>query len=100
MIEASVEVKIKLIGSMFPEKIEFDGKEYRTKNYNKVLDLIFQETKQLRGEEKEKGESVLTFPNSVPISVPFSNPQFLRDLDMLWELRHYIPNPKELVYTM
>lgn len=37
---ASVGVKIKLISSMFPEKIEFDGKTYRTNSYNKVLDLI------------------------------------------------------------
>ena len=27
---------------MFPEKIEFDGIKYRTKSYNKVLDLIYQ----------------------------------------------------------
>lgn len=33
-------IKIKLISSMFPEKIEFDGKTYRTNSYNKVLDLI------------------------------------------------------------
>ena len=64
--DAPVSVKIKLLGSMFPEKIEFDGKEYRTNNYNKVLDLIFKGTKQLRGEGKEKGESFSTFPNSVP----------------------------------
>ena len=85
---------------MFPEKIEFDGKEYRTNNYNKVLDLIFKETKQLRGEGKENGESFSTFPNSVPSIVPFSNPQFLHDLELLWELRHYIPNPCELKYTI
>ncbi len=33
---ASIGVKIKLISSMFPEKIEFDGKTYRTNSYNKV----------------------------------------------------------------
>lgn len=37
--DAPVKVKIKLLGSMFPEKIEFDGKNYRTKAYNKVLGL-------------------------------------------------------------
>ena len=31
--DASVGVKIKLISSMFPEKIEFDGKTYRTNSY-------------------------------------------------------------------
>lgn len=53
MIEASVEVKVKLIGSMFSEKIEFDEKNYRTKNYNKVLDLIYQQTNELRGNNKK-----------------------------------------------
>ena len=64
--DASVGVKIKLISSMFPEKIEFDGKTYRTNTYNKVLDLIYQETNKLRGEEKKNGESFSTFSASVP----------------------------------
>ena len=45
-------MRIKLLGSMFPEKIEFDGKIYRTKSYNKMLDIIYQETKQLQGHKK------------------------------------------------
>ena len=63
---ASVGVKIKLISSMFPEKIEFDGKTYRTNSYNKVLDLIYQQTNELRGVEKKSGESFPTFSASVP----------------------------------
>ena len=51
--DAPFEVKIKLIGSMFPEKIEFDGKQHRTKNMNKVLDLIYQQTNELRGNKKQ-----------------------------------------------
>ena len=56
MMDGSVEMKIKVLGSMFPEKIEFDGIKYRTKSYNKVLDLIYQQTNELRGDKKEKGE--------------------------------------------
>ena len=63
---ASVGVKIKLISSMFPEKIEFDGKTYRTNSYNKVLDLIYQQTNELRRVEKKSGESFSTFSASVP----------------------------------
>ena len=63
---ATVGVKIKLISSMFPEKIEFDGKTYRTNSYNKVLDLIYQQTNELRGVEKKNGESFSTFSASVP----------------------------------
>ena len=37
--EAPVDVRVKLLGSMFPEKIEFDGNNYRTTSYNKVLDF-------------------------------------------------------------
>ena len=64
--DAPVKVKIKLLGSIFPEKIEFDGKNYRTNGYNKVLDLIYKQTKKLRGLEKENEESFSTFPASVP----------------------------------
>ena len=53
-------MKVKLIGSMFPEKIEYDGKDYRTKSYNRVLDLIYQQTNELRRKIKENGESFST----------------------------------------
>ena len=66
ILDAPVEVKVKLISSMFPEKIEFDGIRYRTNSYNKVLDLIFQETSKLRGEEKEKSETSNENSDSVP----------------------------------
>ena len=66
ILDAPVETKIKLISSMFPEKIEFDGEKYRTNSYNKVLDLIFQQTNELRGDKKEKGERFSSFSNSVP----------------------------------
>lgn len=60
--EATTEVKIQLLGSIFPEKIEFDGKNYRTKSYNKVLDLIYQQTNELRGDNTKKVEENLTSP--------------------------------------
>lgn len=66
LLEAPVETKIKMLGSMFPEKIEFDGTKYRTASYNKVLDLIYQDTKSLRGREKEKSEPPEGDSESVP----------------------------------
>ena len=66
MMDAPVKVKCKILSSMFPQKIEFDGEKYRTHDYNKVLDLIFQETNKLRGygeKESEKSEAV---SHSVP----------------------------------
>ncbi len=64
--DAPVKVKIKLLGSIFPEKIEFDGKNYRTNGYNKVFDLIYQQTKELREPKKVDGERFSSFPASVP----------------------------------
>ena len=64
--DAPVKVKIKLLGSIFPEKIEFDGKNYRTNGYNKVLDLIYQQAKELREPKKVDGERFSSFPASVP----------------------------------
>lgn len=66
MRDVRAETKIKLLSSMFPQKIEFDGKKFRTTSYNKVLDLIFQETKQLQGYEVKKKEKSDDFSNSVP----------------------------------
>ncbi len=66
MIDAPVKVKCKLLSSMFPGKIEFDGEKYRTQSYNQVLDLIFQETNKLRGYEKKESEKSEVVSHSVP----------------------------------
>ncbi len=57
ILDAPVEVKIKLIGALFDEKIEFDGNSYRTNSMNKVLELIYEQTNELRGGENRKGDS-------------------------------------------
>lgn len=46
------EVKIKLLGSIFPEKIYFDGKNYRTSRFNHMFSAIFHETKHLQNNKK------------------------------------------------
>ena len=66
MIDAPVKVKCKILSSMFPQKIEFDGEKYRTQSYNKVLDLIFQETNKLRGYKEKESENHLAVSHSVP----------------------------------
>ena len=50
--EGRLDTKRELIGVMFPEKFDFDGKSYRTNSYNKVLDLIYLQTNELRGQKK------------------------------------------------
>ncbi|EGK00077.1 hypothetical protein HMPREF9455_03601 [Dysgonomonas gadei ATCC BAA-286] len=64
--EGKVEVKCKLLSSMFPEKVVFDGNSYRTNSYNSVLDLIYKQTNELRGKKRKNGESFSTFSISVP----------------------------------
>ena len=66
MKEAPVKVKCKLLSSMFPQKIQFDGEKYRTQSYNQVLDLIFQETKKLRGCGEKESEKSEADSHSVP----------------------------------
>ena len=66
MIDGPVKLKCALLGSMFFDKIVYDGKNYRTTNYNKVLDLIFQETNKLRGNKNGESEDSLALETIVP----------------------------------
>ena len=64
--DAKVEVKCKLLSSMFPEKITYDGKSYRTNSYNSVLDLIYKQTNELRGIKNKNGGNFNNSSASVP----------------------------------
>ena len=66
MNDAPVEVRLKLIGSIFPEKLVFDGKNYRTIKLNEVAELIYQETNTLRGDGKRKSGVESNHPALVP----------------------------------
>ena len=66
MLDAPVKTKCKILSSMFPQKIEFDGEKYRTQSYNQVLDLIFQETNKLRGYGENESENSEANSHSVP----------------------------------
>ena len=63
---AKPEVKVLLLGSIFPQKIEFDGKNYRTNSYNRMLDVIYQETNRLQGQENKKSSDFSEDFNWVP----------------------------------
>jgi len=60
------EHKILLIGSMFPEKIQFDGENYRTNSYNKGLEWIFQNPNDLYDKKKEETDEKSVSSVSVP----------------------------------
>ena len=46
---ASAETKIRLLGSIFNEDIQFDGENYRTSNFNSMLGFIYQNSSELQG---------------------------------------------------
>ncbi len=56
--DAPIEIKQRLLSSMFPEKVEFDGKSFQTEKYNAVVDAIYNETKQLRGIKKDNSDEL------------------------------------------
>ena len=82
LTSATLEDKINVVGSMFPSKIEFDGKKYRTNTYNKVLDIIFQETSQLGGKSKEEPDDKSDSSHFVPRAV-FEICNFLISLETI-----------------
>lgn len=59
---AAAEDKIRVLSSIFSGKIEFDGKNFRTENFNNVLGLIYQQSNELV--EIKKAESPKTIENS------------------------------------
>lgn len=86
---APLKDKINILGSMFPEKIEFDGKKHRTDSYNEVLDTILKDTSKLYEKKKEEPDKKSASSLSVPLTVLFSE-QFLSDLELIWDLKKTI----------
>jgi site-specific DNA recombinase len=61
---ASIIEKRKIIGSMYPKNLCFDGKAHRTPRLSEPLELILQINRQLQG--IKKGEK-LSFDNLSPL---------------------------------
>ena len=59
------------------DTLTFDGEKYRTNSYNQVLDLIYQETKQLREGNVKKRREVTFSPILYPD--PIQNREFKRN---------------------
>ena len=94
LFSGRLEHKIQLLGSMFPEKIEFDGEKYRTNSYNKVLEWISQNTNDLQNikteNQDQKSVSSVSILHSysgegVPLTGRFYEP-FLRDLELIYQV--------------
>ena len=83
---------MRLIRSMFPEKLTYDGISHRTGKVNSMLDVIVQQTKELRIGKREKATESFDSIALVPLTELFSN-NFMEDLQRIWELRAFIPDP-------
>ena len=54
--EGGIAVKREIIGSIFPEKLEFDGKHYRTTRINSIAHYIFQINNELSLLKKKRND--------------------------------------------
>ncbi len=61
-----IETKRQIIGSIFPEKLEFDGKIYRTASMNVVANRIYQITNGLSVNKKRLSEDISHLACQVP----------------------------------
>jgi len=63
---ATAKVKKMIIGSIFPEKLIFDGKNYRTVKENSFMSLIFNNNNVLASIEKKKATHLSGLSNMAP----------------------------------
>ena len=56
--QSNVNVKNKLLSSIFDEKIEFDGQKYRTPKFKEGFEFIYQKISELQVFKKEKGDKL------------------------------------------
>ena len=56
--QGNVNIKDKLMSSIFEEKIEFDGQKYRTPKFKEGFGFIYQKIKELQVLKKEKGDKL------------------------------------------
>ena len=84
--QSNVNVKNKLLSSIFDEKIEFDGQKYRTPKFKKGFGFIYQKVSELQVLKKEKGDKLSNVSHLVPLTIPFSN-SFYQNLTYIFALK-------------
>jgi protein-tyrosine phosphatase len=80
---------VKIIGSIFPEKLEFDGTQYRTARINAVVATIFQINNELCNKKNRKSDKNNHFSCVVPNTDQISK-HFVEDLERIVELNNPI----------
>jgi site-specific DNA recombinase len=64
--DAAFDIKRKIIGSIFPEKLTFDGEKYRTTEINEVISLLTNDYRALQGIEIKKADGRVGFSSLAP----------------------------------
>lgn len=64
--KSDTETKQRLIGSIFPEKIVFDGEKYRTTKTNELLAILTNDSKAFKKSENKKTDGLVGFSGLAP----------------------------------
>jgi len=83
---ADVAVKQKIIGSIFPEKLTFENKIYRTAKINGVVALLCRNNKASGRDKKKKHIISDVLPCKVDFTEDLSN-QLLEDIELFTNLK-------------
>ena len=82
---ATLDVKRKMLGSIFPGKLVFQDGKYRTEGMNLALELILQKTSGLQNEKTGNTFISENVSGDVPSTGAFSN-QFLEGMKQIYRL--------------
>ncbi len=66
-VNGSITQKRKIVGSMFPEKLTFDGFQYRTTRVNEAINLMLLMDKQLEGKKNGTKPNILALSQEVTL---------------------------------
>lgn len=86
----AIEVKSKLVCSIFPGRLIFSEKKYRTPRVNEVFSLITKNINHLGIQKKQKAVKIDSLHHMASLKVQLSN-SFFVDLKKLFELEPVLP---------
>ena len=87
--EASLEIKQKMLGSIFPEKLIFEGNKCRTARPTPLLNLLTMNINELGEIKKDFPETSSEKSSGVTLDPELSN-QLFQDLAILYELQPFV----------
>lgn len=87
--KASLEIKRKMLGSIFPGKLTFENGKYRINGMNLALAIILQKTKGLQNEKIGEVPNLRNVSGELPNTVAISN-QFIKGMRQIYELQPFV----------